>query len=262
MDMVKSAQRTLEILGVLTSREESMTFTALAEALGFPRSSLHGLLATLTDSGWLRYDESTRSYTLGIKVLEAGNAYTRTLDIPSRAQPIISAVRDQINETVQVSVLDGRFNVYVAKVDGGQALRLASEVGRRLPAHATGLGKVLLAHLPSDEVERRFGSIELERFTDKTICDRTALHTALAAIRTAGYGTDNEEYTIGVRCVAVPVRNHSGQVVAAISVSAPTIRFDRPRRRHALDLLVAAAGELSRDLGYDAAEVTRLKGAV
>ncbi len=261
MDTVKSAQRTLEVLNLLTAREEPMSFTGLAVSLGFPRSSLHGLLTTLTDSGWLRYDELARSYTLGIRALEAGNAYVRSLDLPSRAQPTITSVRDELNETVQVSVLDGRFNVYVAKVDGGQALRLASEVGRRLPAHATGLGKVLLAYLPVEEVNRRFASLSLEKFTDKTICTLPALRSSLTAIRAAGYGTDNEEYSIGVRCVAVPVRDHSGEVVAAMSVSAPTIRFERPRRRRALELLFQAADELSRELGYDA-DAIRLRGVV
>lgn len=261
MDTVKSAQRTLQLLELLTAREEPMTFTAIADSLGFPRSSLHGLLATLTDFGWLRFDPQTRLYALGIRAMEAGNAYVRSQDLPTRARPIMTRVRDELDETVQLSVLDGRFNVYVAKVDGGQALRLASEVGRRLPAHATGLGKVLLAHLPEEELDHRLLSATLERFTDKTICTRAALRSEFARIRAAGYGTDQEEYSRGVCCVAVPVRSHTTQVTAAMSVSAPKIRFERARRRQALDLLLRAADELSRDLGYNPTRVTARQGA-
>lgn len=260
MDTVKSSQRTLQLLELLTAREEPMTFTAIADSLGFPRSSLHGLLTTLTDFGWLRFDPQSRSYALGIRAMEAGNAYMRSQDLPTRARPIMTRVRNELDETVQLSVLDGRFNVYVAKVDGGQALRLASEVGRRLPAHATGLGKVLLANLPEGELDDRLGMASLERFTDKTICTRAALRSELARIRAVGYGTDQEEYSRGVCCVAAPVRDHTGHVTAAMSVSAPKIRFERARRRQALELLLRAADDLSHELGYDSNRIATRPG--
>lgn len=251
MEAVKSAHRALAILELLTTREEPMTFTELREAMDLPRSSLHGLLGTMTETGWLRLDDVSRTYTLGIRTLEAGNAYTRSLTLSARAHPFMVSVSRQLNETVQLSVLDGRHNVYIAKVDGRQALRLASEVGRRLPAHATGLGKAMLAYLPPEELDRRFDSVELERYTTKTIPDLRALRSALAKIRAVGYAADNEEYSIGVRCIAVPIRDDTGLVIAAMSVSAPTIRFDRDGRRQALELLVTASRELSRELGYD-----------
>lgn len=251
MEAVKSAHRVLTILELLTAREGPMTFTELREALELPRSSLHSLLITMSESGWLRFDEATRSYTLGIRTLEAGNAYTRSLTLRARAWPYMTAVRDQLNETVQLAVLDGRHNVYIAKADGVQALRLASEVGRRLPAHATGLGKAMLAYLPADVLDELFAGIQLERYTSKTLPSLDALKAALERIRAVGYAADNEEYSIGVRCIAVPIRDHTGAVVAAMSVSAPTIRFDRDARRQAIDLLLPASRDLSRELGYD-----------
>jgi hypothetical protein len=147
-------------------------------------------------------------------------------------------------------VLDGRFNVYVAKFDGQQALVLASAVGRRLPAHATGVGKVLLADLDHAALERLLRNVKLERFTKNTLTDKAALYRRLQTIRDAGYGTDDEEYTIGVRCVAVPVRDQRGQVIAAMSVSVPVIRFDEESSARALALLMKGASELSAALGY------------
>lgn len=247
---VKSAKRTVDILALMTSRETRMTFTEISAALDLPRSSLHGLLTTLVESGWITYDSDRRTYGLGIRTLEAGNAYLRTDDLPSRARPFMERIRDALDETVQLSVLDGRFNVYMAKCDGQQALVLASAVGRRLPAHATGVGKVLLADLDHAALERLLSHVELERFTKNTLTDKAALYRRLQTIRDVGYGTDDEEYTIGVRCVAVPVRDQRGQVIAAMSVSVPVIRFDEESSARALALLLKGASELSAALGY------------
>ncbi len=251
MEAVKSAHRALLILELLTTMERAATFTEISERLELPRSSLSGLLSTMTDASWLRLDPETRSYRLGIRVMEAGNAYVRAVDLPSRARPIMKNVLDQMDETVQLAVLDGRFNVYIAKLEGHQALRLASEVGRRLPAHATGLGKVMLAYLSDAELNARFHGIQLEVYTKNTLATFAALRAELTRIRSLGFGVDNEEYSVGVRCVAAPVRDHTGAVVSGISVSVPLIRFDRERRARARELVVAAAAQLSMELGYD-----------
>jgi DNA-binding IclR family transcriptional regulator len=162
----------------------------------------------------------------------------------------MTEIRDTIDETVQMAVLDGRHNVYVAKVSGNQLLGLASEVGRRLPAHATGLGKVLLAGLPGPKLSVLLDGVELERYTDRTLTNRRALAQALAEIRANGFGEDAEEFTVGVRCVAVPVFDQRGTTVAALSVSVPIIRFDEAHRKRALTLLRDGAEHLSASLGF------------
>jgi Transcriptional regulator len=247
---VKSAERALRVLELLTTRESALTFTEIGGVLGVPASSLHGLLRTLASRGWLAYDEASRGYALGIRALEAGNAYARSFPLPERARPIMTALRDELDETVQLAVRDGRHNVYLAKVDGSHALTLASEVGRRLPAHATGLGKVLLADLPPQQAADLLGSQPLERFTTNTIADLPKLCRYLAVVRRRGYAVDNEEYSLGVLCIAAPVRDSTGQTVAAMSVSVPTVRFDRQRKQQALRLLLDATARLSASLGY------------
>ncbi len=249
---VKSAQRALRILELLTSQERGLTFGEIADALRYPRSSLHGLLWTMTDEGWLELDAATRRYGLGIRNWEAGNAYLRTMDLADRARPYMERVRDALEETVQLAVLDGRYNVYVAKVDGTQRLMLASAVGRRLEAHATGLGKVLLAGLSPEGLAARIDGEALERFTANTITGSEDLRRELELIRRRGYALDEEEYTAGVRCVAVGVRDHTGRVSAAMSVSVPTVRFNRRRQQEAITLLGEAARGLSAALGAPA----------
>ena len=250
---VKSAERSLTILELLTGEERALTFGEIADILGYPRSSLHGLLRTLTHRGWVEFDPTTRRYALGIRTWEAGNVYLRAVDLADRARPYMQRVRDALDETVQLAVLDGRYNVYIAKVDGTQRLVLASEAGRRLQAHATGLGKALLAGLPGDELHARLDGVELEQFTPHTVTTQSVLEEELAAIRSHGYAEDREEYTIGVRCVAVPAYDHTGHTAAAMSVSVPLVRFDAERHDQTVELLRRAAHDLSIALGYNPA---------
>lgn len=249
-DGVKSAQRALSIIELLARSESSMTFPEIGDATGFPRSSLFGLLKTMVDMRWLELDERSRKYRLGIRTLEAGNAYLRSIDLVELVRPQMERICAAVDETVQLAVLDGRYNVYVAKVEGTGHLRLASEVGRRLEAHATALGKMLLAGLSDAELDRLLGEVKLERFTPSTITDVDQLKQELALSAARGYAVDNEDHTRGVRCFAVPIHNHAGKTIAALSVSFPTVRFTERRGERARSLLMDAARAVEQELGY------------
>jgi len=246
---VKSASRALAVLELLAELGRPASCGELAETLGYPRSSLHGLLRTMEGQGWLETgDDGT--YALGIKTFEVGNGYVRATDLAGTARPFMQRVSRELNETVQLAILDGLDSVYVAKIDGGQALTLQSAVGRRLHAHATGIGKVLLAAVDPAELKERLAGRPLTGYTPGTITDVEVLFDELDRVRRQGFAEDDEEYTPGVRCVAVPVHGVHGEVVAGMSVAAPAFRLDDERRRLALDLLRAEAGQLSRALGY------------
>ena len=164
--------------------------------------------------------------------------------------PFLEAARDALHETVQLATLDGIENVYVAKVEADQRLVLRSNVGSRLPAYATGLGKVLLSGLDDDELRRRFHGVKFQRFTERSITDFAKLYEVIQQVRKDGFGVDNGEYTSGVFCVAVPVRDHSGHVISAMSVSVPEVRSTSASRLRASDVLLEQAGALSLRLGY------------
>lgn len=247
---VKSARRVLVILELLTAREKALTFSEIAEATGFPLSSLHGLMRTLVDSEWASYDKGSRRYSLGIRTLEAGDVYRRATGLADRALPVMRQIRDEIHETVQLAVLSGRYCVYVAKVDGGRPVRLDSEVGRRLPAHATGIGKMLLSGLSEPQLRRLLDAVELEKFNEHTISDLDELEVHLADVRRKGFSIDREEYTEGIYCAARPILDSTGAIVAAMSVSALKFRFDRTRVHHALALLGEGTAAVSAELGY------------
>lgn len=246
---VKSAERVLDVLELLADRPRGLTFNEVREVLGLPKSSAYALLQTLTARRFLSLDPTTRRYAVGLRTWQAGQSYSPLSDLQRAALPHLEAVRDALDETVQLAVLDGTENVYVAKVDSGQKLFLASRVGARLPAYATGLGKALLSGLDDDEVRRRFAEVAFRRFTPATIGGVDRLVTELAAVRRRGYASDRGEYTAGVSCVAVPVHDAAGAVCAAMSVSVPQVRMTPALRRTALSALADQATRLCETLG-------------
>jgi DNA-binding IclR family transcriptional regulator len=246
---VKSAGRVLDLLVDLASAPDGMVFAELARRQQLPKSSLHGLLAVLTDRGFVEFEPQRRTYSLGIRTWEIGQAYLHHRDLVREALPLMERVVAEINETVQLAALDGIENVYLAKVDCSHPIRLQSEVGKRLHAHATGLGKVLLAFLPAVELSARFDGEPLPAFNANTIREFSALLLELDVIRERGFAIDDQEYTPGLRCVAVPIFDIDGNVLAALSASIPLMRAEEARLELALRSIAAASIDISLRLG-------------
>lgn len=250
-ESVKSAERTLRVIDLLT-RDGVLDFPGICGHLDLPKSSAHALLATMRSSGFVQFDEETHRYQLGPRLWEAGQAYIQGLGIVQLADPYLRRIRDELGETVQLAILDGMENVYVAKLETSHQLQLVSRLGSRLPAYATGLGKALLAALPEAEVLRRLDGVELHAFTRRTITDPAKLTAELARVRRRGYATDAGEYTEGVFCVAAPIRDSTG-AVAAVSVSIPDVRVTPAIRRRAAQIVTKETGALSAQLAAPAA---------
>jgi len=250
--LVKSADRVLQIFELIAA-QGPLTFSEVVVALGLPASSTHNLLKTLEHRRYLVLHADDRRYDLGLRLWEVAQRYAANDDLPRLAQPIMDRVVGLTGETVQLARLDGIENVYLAISESPQPMKLVSSVGKRLYAHATGLGKVLLAGLDEREVRRRLERVDLPSFTENTVVDHDAIVLNLREVRAQGYATDNEEYVIGCRCVAMPVRNVSGAVVAAMSVSIPTPRYNDMVAANVQKALTDAVTELSARLGYLAA---------
>jgi DNA-binding IclR family transcriptional regulator len=223
-ERAKSAGRALDILAAISLSPQGSTFVELVETLRLPKSSLYEVIEVLVDRRYIELDEETRHYRLAIRAWEIASRYLGQHELASEAKPFMRAVVATLNETVQLAILDELDNIYLAKVDCSHPVRLQSEVGKRLAAHATGLGKMLLASLPPDELQERLVGQDLRRFTTRTITDHERLRAELDDARAAGFALDNEEYTPGLRCVAVPIFDHNGQVIAALSASIPNLR--------------------------------------
>lgn len=243
---VKSADRVLAILDLLAERE-ALTFSEIVAALELPKSSVHNLLQTMIDRDYVAYDAAAKSYGLGIRVWQIGRARRDVEHLRTVLKPLMDELRSRTEETVQLARLEGADAVYLEISESPHPMKLSSTPGVRLPAHASGIGKVLLAALDPDDARARLEGSALESFTPHTLTDVETIMAELDRVRQQGYGTDNEEFAIGCRCTAMAVRDGSGQVVGAISVSIPTPRYGRDvaaRVRRALGEMTAEAQTL------------------
>ncbi len=264
---VKSASRALDILEALAVAPDGVGFSDLARGRSIPKSSLHALLTVMTDRGYVEFDPERRTYELGIRTWEIGQAWRSQRDLIRKALPEMQRVVDAVNETVQLAVLDGIENVYLAKVDCSHPLRLQSEVGKRLYAHATGLGKVLLAARDDDDLHARFRHGPFPVVATSPIRSLADLLVAVARVRRLGFAVDDQEYTPGLRCVAVPVYDIDNQVIAALSASVPLMRANDALFEAALRQISLASIAISRALGSHVddprlAELTEWRGDV
>jgi DNA-binding IclR family transcriptional regulator len=251
VDAVKSADRVLQVFDLLATEPQGLSFTEIRERLELPKSSAHTLLATLVVNQYITLDEGTRRYAVGLRLWQAGQAYLPATGLEQAALPYLQNASDAVNETAQLAILDGTENVYIAKVDAKQQLTLASRVGGRLPAYATGIGKALLSGLTDDEVRARFRGIRFTHFTPHTVTSLRALLAELRTVRERGYATDQGEYTPGVHCVAMPVLDRSGGICAAMSISVPSVRMSESLHEKICKVLGNETDALSARLGHN-----------
>lgn len=250
MKVVKSADRVLELLELLSMAEEPQRLHDLAQALGAPKSSTHGLLRTLVSRGYVRRDGAER-YVM-VDAFRDGFGWVGGFEALLRrhALPIMTAARDASGETLFLGVAQDDFNVrQVCKAVSLQAVRYDAPPDRVVPAYATVMGRVLLAFAPPEAVDAYFRATKIEAFTEKSLTDEAAIRAALAEIREQGYGAIEEEYVIGGCGIAAPVRDRSGEVVAALDIATVSQRYAL-RKAEMLETVLAAAAKLSARLGY------------
>jgi DNA-binding IclR family transcriptional regulator len=188
---------------------------------------------------------SGRGYRLGWKLVELAGRLLARSGLRELAAPFLEQLADRTGEIVHLSVLDRGQIVYLDKRGRSQPLTVSTSIGGRSPAHASAMGKVLLAGLPAREAERQLGGRPLRRFTPTTVTDRRQLERELAAIRRQGYALDDQETFPGIRCVAAPLQDGGGRVLAAISVTAPAQRMGAQRQAQIRRLVMNAAARIS-----------------
>ena len=249
----KSADRALQVLEYLATVPDGATFSDIARALSMPKSSTHELLAVMSERSFLEFTPETKSYRIGIRTWELGQAFISHRDLLTEARPVIVSIAARLDETVQISVLDGLEEVYLDRVDSSQPLRVQAIVGSRAPAHSTALGKVLLSDRRESDILGDLRGRKLRALTPHTITSAEALIDELRWVRLMGFAVDDQQRALGLRCVAVPIRDHSGSIVAAMSVAVPITRGSADELTDALLAADQGAREISRKLGCDTA---------
>lgn len=250
---VQSVERALSILEVLSEEEGPMSISDLADRVGLKVSTVHRLLNTLVLKGFVKQDEETSKYRLTLKLLRMGRTALGYYDLRTTAKPYLHELVERCNETANLAVLNGGDVVYIDQLESKNLIivKMFAKIGSRGPAHCTATGKVLLASLEDEELDKILNKMPLERFTSKTITDPALLRKELARVRKNGYALDLGERDEGVRCVAAPVRNYEGKVIAAISVSGPSLRItDYYLYNELISIVCEVAKKLSEKMGY------------
>ncbi|MFF9342385.1 MULTISPECIES: IclR family transcriptional regulator [unclassified Streptomyces] len=249
--LVPAVTRAFDILELFLQGDGTLSAPEITRRLGLPRTTTHELVSTLTARNYLvPVPEQPGRYRLGVRTYQLGSRYAEGLDLAAEGREVARETAETCGETVHVALLEDADVIYVAKVDSTHAVRMVSAAGRRLPAHCTAVGKMLLAMLPADELDALLDGRELTGMTPQSITDPEALRAALAEIAILGVAVEQRESNPDVSCVAAPVRDRSGRVVAALSISVPVIRWDEARENELTALAVRGAGELSARLGH------------
>lgn len=217
---VQSLARGLSVIRAFGPEHPRMTLSEIAEVTGLSRATARRLLLTLGELGYVRVDG--RSFMLAPRVLELGFSYLSGLGLPEIIGPHIEMLSRQLNESASASVLDGGDIVYIARAASRRIMSVSITVGTRFPAHATSMGRVLLAALGDEDLEDYFVSIDRAALTDNTIVESGQLRAILAQVRDQGWALVDQELEPGLRSIAAPVRDREGEVVAAINVSTST----------------------------------------
>jgi DNA-binding IclR family transcriptional regulator len=247
--MLQTIQKAGELLALFDRDHTEWGVREAATKLKIAKSSAHDLMSSLAKLGFLNRTEENR-YRLGWRLVTLSETLLATTELRKEAHPVMEELAAQYQETIHLAVLDDTQAVYVDKLEGRQAVRVElTSLGARLYAHCSALGKVLLAYSPEDDVRRIIETAGLPRFTPNTIVDEEELTQALAKIRKQGYAYDLEEILLDLCCVGAPIYNHTGQVIAAISMSIPAYRFRRSQTEYR-DAIVRAAKAISARLGY------------
>jgi len=247
---MKTVKKTIDILEVFLDRGNAVSISELVEITGQNASTVHGILQELLQSGYIRQQQKRGKYSLGLKFLSFSDTIHKILATEDIVNPYLLDLNRELNETVNLAIRNGRSAVNIAIMHSTHELRVVSNEKVGTPLYCTGVGKVLLAGMANNELAKYLKSGKLTAFTPKTITDKEILKKQILNIREAGIAEDDEEYEIGVKNVAVPVKDHNGNTAAAIGIVGPSVRLTRKRIREISPIMKSYSGRISAAMGY------------
>ena len=241
---VRALDRALDILDVIAGGG-GLTLSEIAQRLDLAPSTVHRVLVTLAARGVAESDHATQTWHVGPTAFRHGSAFMRRSGLVERARPVLRRLMEVTGETANLGILDGDTVLFLNQAETHETIRAFFPPGTRSPLHASGIGKALLAHMRGFELRQLLRGMQLSQFTPMTLSEPQALLDDLALIRARGYSLDNEERSLGMRCIAAPVFDLAGEAAAGISVSGPLSRMGDARLKAMSESVIAAARELS-----------------
>lgn len=247
----QSVEKTLQIIEAMASAREPVRLGDLARQVGMPTSTTLRMVGTLVEHRYAYQDQTTLRYALTLKFAQIGSMVSARFSIRDVARPYLCALSDRCDESSCLAIEEDMEVIYLDVVDGPDGmLKITQRIGKRAPMHSTGVGKLLLTQYTPEALQRLIQIKGLVQLTPNTKSSPDALMAELDAIRAQGYALDDEECELGARCVAAPVRNYDGRIVAAISVSGPVSRMTRERALALAPVVTDAAQKISASLAF------------
>jgi len=243
-ERVPILEKALSILEIIGNNSNPLTINQLSKLSGTPLSSLYRIINTLTEAGFVSKDTVTRTYSLGLKLLYLGNQVKHQLPLVKIVKPFLEELTEKTGETSNLVVEEGGEAVYVERVDSLNPLRITHMIGKKAPLHATGVGKCLLAWENTQEIIRIMNKTGMPRLTSNTITNLNTLLEELQIVRERRYALDLEECEAGIYCISAPIFLGE-EVIAAISISGPSVRLTEEKIQEYIPLLSKAAQEIS-----------------
>ena len=246
---LSSVTSALLVLKAFSAEEAEIGISSLAKRLGLAKSTVHRLAVTLTAEGFLEQNPETGRYRLGLSLFTLGALARRRMDVSNVSRPLLGMLRDKYQEAATLAILAQESVLFLHNLESGQAIGIRAHIGDLKPAFCTAEGRVLLAFAPPAMVAEALKG-PLEARTPKTLTTPALIRRALDEVRSAGYAVDDEESEVGMRCIAAPVRDISGKVVAAVGLAGPTQRLNKRDLRSMAPEVIATADAVSVRLGY------------
>ena len=246
---IQVIDRAFDILELLADERDGLGVTDIATRTGLNKSTVHRILSALGERGYVE-GNGKGVYRNGLKLVDLASVHLNRVELKTEARPYLRELTARMNLTTHLAILDGMDAVYIDKVAVESNLRLYSQIGRRIPAHCSALGKCLLSGLPDGELAARLANHPFERFTPTTPADAAELVRQIETVREKGYAVDNAEHEPDIRCIAAPVRDYRGKVVAAVSMTGPALLVEPAREAEIAGWVMGAARDISRRLGW------------
>ncbi|UUX50817.1 helix-turn-helix domain-containing protein [Nisaea acidiphila] len=246
---IQSVARAISVLNALAADEDGMTLTEIAHTVTLPPSTVHRLLTTLQQERYVRFDTERGAWQIGVQCFAVGNAFLRTRDLVAITRPYMRRLMEESGETVNLAVRDHDEMVYLAQVECREMMRAFAKPGARVPIAGSAVGKTLLARLHMDEVSKLLARVGAEHRTRRTIDALPRMEAELDRVRQVEFAIDNEEHSVGLRCVASAVFGHHSEPLAAISISGPTARITDDRIDKLGKIVTSVAKEATAALG-------------
>ncbi|WP_203333654.1 IclR family transcriptional regulator [Planococcus beigongshangi] len=251
MSSVQSVERAFTLLESLSESPDGMQISRLSEIAGLSKSTVHRLLATLINLGYVQKDAVTEKYRVSYKIVSLAQNLLNNVNIIPIAKPFLEELSKEVNETIHLCIEDSGDVLYIDKIETKQTIRMFSRIGSRAPYYCTGVGKIFLSGKTAHSYERAIENTDFTPKTENTITSKLQLDEEIERVKKYGYALDNIENEDGIRCIAAPIKDAKGNIIASFSISGPSSRITMELiESELIEKIANTSKEISKQLGY------------